>query len=105
MLFSKVRDYRIRKQLQREEAFKSAFKYAWINFLNKKTNEKKCENLLNNTSNFALNLSPRSSKTKLVRRCVLNNRARGLTKPYNISRIKLREMIQFGVIPGYKKSV
>jgi ribosomal protein S14 len=100
MLFSKVHDHKLRKQLQKKEVLKNAFKYTWVNFLNKTKNKGgTCKGL------FMSNLSPKYSKTKIVRRCILNNRARGLTKPYNISRTKLREMIQFGVIPGYKKSV
>jgi len=38
-------------------------------------------------------------------RCVLNNRSRGVLRPYGISRILIRDLMQFGVIPGYSKSV
>lgn len=45
------------------------------------------------------------SKTKLVRRCVLTNRNRGIIRGFNISRIALRELILFGLIPGFSKAV
>ncbi len=45
------------------------------------------------------------SKTRVVNRCVLNNRGRGVLRPYGISRTLLRELMQFGTIPGYSKAV
>ena len=44
-------------------------------------------------------------KTRITNRCVLNNRGRGVLRPYGISRTLLRELMQFGVIPGYSKAV
>lgn len=98
MLFSKLRDSKLRKILKKKELKNKSFKYVRINFLNK--NKKKFFIPYDNTL-----LAKNGNKTRLVRRCVFNNRSRGLTKPYNISRIKLREFLQFGIIPGYKKSV
>jgi len=45
------------------------------------------------------------SKTKVVRRCILTNRGRACTRPYNISRMVLRELLQFSILPGYQKAV
>ena len=45
------------------------------------------------------------SKTRITNRCVLNNRGRGVLRPYGISRTLMRELMQFGVIPGYSKAV
>jgi len=44
-------------------------------------------------------------KANIVRRCIINNRNRGSLKHFNISRILLRDMFLFGVVPGYKKAV
>jgi len=41
----------------------------------------------------------------MTNRCVLNNRGRGVLRPYGISRTLMRELMQFGVIPGYSKAV
>lgn len=45
------------------------------------------------------------SKTKIVRRCILTNRGRSTTRPFNISRMVLRELLQFSILPGYQKAV
>lgn len=44
-------------------------------------------------------------KTRIVRRCVYTNRSRGVLRNFKISRCLLRELMGFGVIPGYKKAV
>ena len=49
-------------------------------------------------------LSKKKSKTKIVRRCILVNRSR-TTRKFTISRIIFRELLQIGIIPGYKKAV
>jgi small subunit ribosomal protein S14 len=45
------------------------------------------------------------SKTKLKRHCTISGRSKGVSREYGISRIQLKEMIKFGVIPGYHKAV
>jgi ribosomal protein S14 len=52
-----------------------------------------------------VNFSKKMSKTKIVRRCTLTHRSRVNSRRFNISRILLRELLQIGIIPGYKKSV
>lgn len=52
------------------------------------------------TNKFSLGL-----KVKFTNRCVLTNRPRGVIKKYNLSRIKLREFLQYGVLPGFVKAV
>lgn len=42
--------------------------------------------------------------TKIVRRCIITNRSKAI-RPFKISRILAREMMGFGIIPGYKKAV
>lgn len=42
--------------------------------------------------------------TKFTNRCVLTNRSKSL-RVVKISRIKARELISFGIIPGFKKAV
>jgi len=45
------------------------------------------------------------SKTKLKRYCVISGRSKGVSREYSISRIQFKEMIKFGIIPGYRKAV
>jgi len=50
-------------------------------------------------------LSAKISKTKLFRNCIITDRSRAILRPYGLSRCALKELIQFGRLPGYKKSV
>lgn len=45
-----------------------------------------------------------SSMTRLVCRCILTGRSRGIIPEYNISRMKFREMALAGLIPNVTKS-
>ena len=62
-----------------------------------------------NSKNFSLfflkNRTNKYSKVKLKAICLLSNRSKSVNKHYNISRIKQREMLSFGIFPGYKKAV
>ena len=51
-----------------------------------------------------IKLNQNSSKTRLKKRCILTGRSKGLVNPFNISRIRLRELISEGMIPGVKRS-
>lgn len=97
MKFKKFKDFHIRTQFHKKEILNLSLKFMYTNFLNKNKNNLKFNSLKKKYVH-------KVSKTKLVRRCILNNRSKSL-RPYNISRIKLRELLQFGIIPGYKKSV
>ena len=45
-----------------------------------------------------------SSKTRVRQRCLLTGRARGVYRKFRLSRIMLREMASFGLIPGMIKA-
>lgn len=45
------------------------------------------------------------SKTKLKNRCIITNNSRSIIKKYAISRNYLKFIIQFNLLPGYKKAV
>jgi small subunit ribosomal protein S14 len=58
------------------------------------------------TAQIALQKMPRnSSKIRIKNRCILTGRTHGLVGPFNISRIKLRELASNGLITGMKKAV
>mmetsp|Transcript_27032 Transcript_27032/g.45605 ORF Transcript_27032/g.45605 Transcript_27032/m.45605 type:complete len:100 (-) Transcript_27032:2035-2334(-) len=98
MLFRKVKDLKIRKKFKEKEILNLSLKFIYTNYLNKRTRNLKLSSFKNfKEKNF--------SKTKIVRRCIYTNRSRGSIRPYNISRVKLRELFQFGIIPGYNKSI
>lgn len=43
--------------------------------------------------------------TQVTRRCLLTGRGRGTLRFVGISRSSLRELLGFGVLPGYKKAM
>lgn len=98
MLSKKIKDLIIRKEFKRKEALNTTLKFLATNYFNSNLTVPRC-------NTFVMLKQRNFSKTKMVRRCILTNRSRGSIRPYNISRIKLRELLQFGIIPGYKKSV
>jgi ribosomal protein S14 len=131
----RLKDTRKRNYLFQKELYKKSLKISLINFsslknkflflkkefLSLKNNED--ENSKNKHKNLKeqlkklnvkeINLSrslfftnkKQSSKTQIVRRCILNNRARGSIRSFGISRSVLRDMLSCGIIPGYKKCV
>lgn len=98
MLSKKIKDLKIREGYKKTEVLNLTLKFLSTNFLNKNKNTPRC-------NAFAAIKTKNFSKTKIVRRCIMTNRSRGSIRPYNISRLKLRELLQFGIMPGYKKSV
>jgi ribosomal protein S14 len=99
MLAKKIKDIKFRKFFKKEELKNKVNSFLFINQLNKK--------------NMSLNLiktsvflkKKKTYKNQIVRRCIINNRNRSSLKHFNISRILLRDMFLFGVVPGYKKAV
>jgi ribosomal protein S14 len=98
MLFRKIKDVKYRKRFQKSELFNISLKCVYAYYFNKNKNLDKYPNFLTKLKQMG------SSKTRVVRRCILTNRGRGSIRPFNISRSKLRELFQYGIIPGYKKS-
>ncbi len=103
MLSKKFKDIKFRNFFFKKEHLKNIYKFLKINFLNNKKLGGKSFLVYNNIRLQKKIL--RISKTKIQNRCVLTNRNRGIVREYGISRLKLRELLQFGVIPGYKKAV
>jgi ribosomal protein S14 len=103
MLFYKLRDFNLRKNLLKKEHKIKIYKFIFFSLLNKKGKKSKGLQkilLLSKKKYFF-----QCQKIKLIKRCLFNNRARGATGPLNISRLLFRNMLQHGLIPGYKKAV
>jgi len=47
---------------------------------------------------------PQTSKVQTKNRCILTNRGRGVYKKFRISRIKLRQLANLGLLAGVTKS-
>lgn len=102
MLLKKKKDIHLRKSFLKVEKLRLLKKYLKISILLQTPTFYKKTTRLIVSKKLLLN---KLSKTKIVRRCVLTNRGRSSLRPYNISRVILRELLQFGVIPGYSKAV
>lgn len=106
MIFSKVKDLKIRKRYKKIEKIRNIKKFtittllsSWIKHY---VADKKRQRFLYSISRLSLkNLS----KVKIVRRCILTNRGRGVIRPYHFSSSIFRNLNEFGLVPGYKKAV
>jgi ribosomal protein S14 len=101
MFYLKIKDYNNRKKFLYKEKLNKIIKFLFINQLNRKSNNK----TLIRKKLFFGKIKQKSSKTKIVNRCIFNNRGRGSIRKFGINRILLRDLFSFGVIPGYKKAV
>jgi len=101
MLFSKIKDINYRIKYLKEEEKNKINKYIRIYLLTNFKSKKKIVNrhILSLLSSF------KKSRTRLIRRCLLTNSTKSVSKPYNYSRSLYRNLIHFGIIPGYKKAV
>ena len=74
------------------------------NSLKNLINNKELSNFERYQAQLALQKMPRnSSKIRIKNRCIITGRTHGLVGPFNISRIKLRELASNGSIPGIMK--
>jgi small subunit ribosomal protein S14 len=92
-----IKNKRLRILFKKSEIRNKVVKFLLVNLKSK---------LINSGSSFYNTLRKHSvSKTRLKRHCIISGRSRGVSKEYKISRIQFKEMIKFGVIPGYHKAV
>ena len=100
MLSLKIKDNKVRQKFYRSESDKRVRKFLFINILNEKNiNKKRIACLTKNLLNKLI------SKVRINSRCIVNNRGRSSTRSLGISRVHLRELLQFGLVPGYSKAV
>ena len=102
MLSLKIKDLKNRKAFYLLEKSKIVNKFLFINILSR--NDIISLNAITFFSTKYLKILS-YSKTRITRRCIFNNRNRGALRPFGISRIYLRELMQFGLVPGYTKAV
>ncbi len=106
MISSKVKDLKVRQSLKKIERIRNIKKFLFVSMVQK---DKFSKNVSFSSTILSF-LKDKNSvasrvKTRITNRCVLNNRGRGVLRPYGISRTLLRELMQFGVIPGHSKAV
>lgn len=104
MLSKKIKDLKFRKLFFKYEKSKLVNKCIFFNLFSRKNLFLKNNNIFIKILKLQQKLS-RISKIRLKNRCVLSNRGAGISRYYSLSRIKMRELMQFGIIPGSKKAV
>jgi ribosomal protein S14 len=106
MLSAKIRDIKTRNSFYRTEKLKKVKKFLFINFLNNnKINSISRTFLLKSLLKQQQQNLKQKTRVKMSNRCIFNNRSKSVLRPYGISRILMRDLMQFGVLPGYSKAV
>jgi small subunit ribosomal protein S14 len=100
MKYLKIKDRSIRNLNSKLELKKKLLKFLFINLQNKLI----CFNTFN-IKFLKYYKRIKTSKVSIKNRCILTNRSKGVNRTYSLSRLKLREYLQFGIFPGFKKSV
>jgi ribosomal protein S14 len=96
-----TRNNHYKKNFIKAENKNRIIKFKTIFFLNNFPFKYTLYNKLNKLKSKKIN----KSKTLIKNFCLLTGRSKSINKRYLISRIKMRELILFGLIPGCKKSV
>ena len=105
MLSYRKKNLHFQKSYKRIEKLRQLSKFLFTNLLNDKSTTSRAREVF---TFYLLKLNhkiKKTSKTKIVNRCILTNRNRGVFRPWGISRSVLRYLMQFGILPGYSKSV
>jgi ribosomal protein S14 len=106
MLFSKINDSKNRERFHKIEKQKLISKFLFTFFINKPAFSDLESYRKSSILNYLTKNSQSTfSKTKIVRRCLINNRGRSSNRSFGLSRILFRNLLQFGIVPGYSKSV
>lgn len=103
MKYLQQKDLNNRLKFFNKETDKKISKFLFINLLNSKKTEDRKKKIV--TKFFLSKRQSNSTKTKLLRRCLLTNRSRVSSRMFGISRIKLRELLQSNQIPGFNRDI
>lgn len=104
----RLKDIKNRKHFLKFEKLKLFRKFIFITLINKLKAKQQNPILLKKSLYLLINGSysflKLTSKTALLRRCLITNRNRSNLRSFNLSRIVMRDFMQFGILPGYKKA-
>jgi len=106
MLSKLTKDKKLRQNFLKQEKVLKTSKFLFCNFFGrgsftKNRDFKVVRKFLKQSTRF----KPTFSKTQFSNRCIESNRSRGVLRTYSVSRMCLRESIQFGILAGYRKAV
>jgi len=101
MLAKSLRNLKLRNFTKKKELVIIVNKFLFINLISNSF-------LFKNYSSFDKNLLKLyyNFKIKSIESfCVLSNRKKVINSKFSLSRLVIRDFINFGLVPGYKKSV
>ena len=105
MLFLKKKDKNIRKLFKKFEITNLIYKFVKISLLCNLKYKKKYLNQIKKKIILSFQDVSKASKVKVVRRCIITNRSKSTCNKYGIERNTLRNLLRFGIIPGYRKAI
>ena len=103
MLYLKNKNLKLRKLYLKKEIFLKNKKFVFVNLLNKESSNKKLiiYSFLRNKKYF----SSLRLKARIKNRCLSSNTSRSVSRSFKLSRRSLKNLLSFGLVPGYKKAV
>jgi ribosomal protein S14 len=104
MLYLKTKDKKNRKKFYKLEFRFIINKFSFLNRIQQYSYDSNIRRLIIFKYLKKRSLDMRI-RNRIIRRCILTNRTRATFQKFNISRIVLRDLMSFGIIPGYKKAV
>ena len=104
MLALKIKNIRLQHQFNKLEKVKIVGKFL-ESYICGRNDYKKLLHKLKTIKTLRKNYFNKISRVRFKTRCIFTNRGRIISKKYAASRFILRDFMQFGLLPGYKKAV
>ena len=104
MLSSKAKDLKTRQLLLEVENSKLIHKFIFRSYLNNPLFKKRKNIFLFKYLKKFSNIKIKAS-TRVLNKCVLSNRNQKTFSHFRTSRLVTKDLLSFGLIPGYKKAV
>ncbi len=104
MLSSRVKDLKNRKLFLKIENNRMLYKFLLINLANNPLSKKSKQILFFKFFKKFKKIQYTAS-TRILNKCVLSNRNQKTFSRFQLSRLASKELLSFGLIPGYKKAI
>jgi ribosomal protein S14 len=103
MLLYKIKDLKLRSKYLKSEYKLKSKKFVFINLISNINNDTTTKSLLYKMLYLKL-LKKNTYKNKILKRCLITDRTKSVYKPFNLSRSIFKDLLQYGLVPGYKKA-
>jgi ribosomal protein S14 len=103
MLLYKIKDLKLRNKYLKSEYKLKSKKFVFINLISNTNFDKITMGSLYKMLYLKL-LKKNTYKNKILNRCLITDRTKSVYKPFNLSRSIFKDLLQLGLVPGYKKA-